>query len=261
MKVNASKIGIFLAGFGVGAAISAFVTDKIVDKEYRNAADEEITKANHKANEKIKAYKAEIKELQEKISRQKVTINTLADQVRENKGGDISDILKEIDEDDDSEADPGRDIQRSKTECNEKEGPVVQRKYEEYAKRYRSGGLRRHKNADLDDEPDCDPVEEEEAIERRRPRLISEDTYSTTALEYSKEDLTFYLYDRKIVSDDGEYLDNYAGLIGEDWIQRLQRAGDEVFVRNDNLQADYLITAVADYGESNISDSTEEWED
>ena len=260
MKVNASKIGIFLAGGVVGAVISAFVTNKVVDKEYRNAADEEITKANNKANEKIKGYKAEIKELQEKISRQKVTINTLADQVRENKGGDVSDILKEAGDEDDTEADPRPVLRRSEEKRVEEEAKV-ERSYEKYASMYRSGRSSRYKDTDLDDEADFDPIEEEESIERRPPRLISEDTYSTTALGYSKEDLTFYLYDRKIVSEDGEYLDNYAGLIGEEWAQRLQRAGDEVFVRNDNLQADYLITAVADYGESNISDTTEEWED
>jgi hypothetical protein len=80
-------------------------------------------------------------------------------------------------------------------------------------------------------------------------------------MEYSKEELTYYIYDGKLISEDGEYLDNYAGIIGEDWLSYGKRAGDEVYVRNDNLMADYMITFVAGFGEQHITDSNDEWED
>lgn len=260
MKVNAAKIGIFMGGFGLGAVISYFVTDKIVDKVYRDAADEEITKASQQYNEKIKGYKARIKELQDKISRQKVTINTLADQVRENKKGEVDDILKELDEDDE-EADPGQDRSAGKERARESE-KAARAAYTEYRK------ARKHPQIAIklpirDDEAvEFVPAEEEELIEQRGPRIIDEDTFSNTAIGYSKEELRYYMYDGKLISEDGEEIKDYAGVIGEDWQQYGRRGGDEVYVRNDNLGADYMISFVAGFGEEHISlDSTDDWED
>lgn len=257
MKVNGAKIGIFLGGFGLGAAVSYFVTNKIVEKAYKDAADEEITSMSHKYNEKIKGFKDQIKELQDKITRQKVTINTLADQVRENKQGDVSDILKELD-DDDEEGDPGQALERSQERARESE-KEARRVYREYRK-----AVRRPRREDRDEDEvdyEFDPVEEEEAIKESKPRVIDEGTFSNTAMDYSKEELSYYIYDGKMISEDGEYLDNYAGIIGEDWLSYGKRAGDEVYVRNDNLMADYMITFVAGFGEQHITDSSNEWED
>lgn len=260
MKVNGAKIGIFLGGFALGAVVSYFVTDKMVDKVYRDAADEEITKASQQCNEKIKGYKAQIKELQEKISRQKVTINTLADQVRENKKGEVDDILKELDEDD-TEGDPRPDISASKAKARESE-KAARAAYTEYRRI-----SHRHLQAKRPDDEDqdgleFDPVEEEEAIEQRAPRVIDEDTFSNTAIGYSKEELTYYIYDGKLISEDGENIEDYPAVIGEDWISYGRRGGDEVYVRNDNLGADYMISFVAGFGEEHISlDSTDDWED
>lgn len=260
MKVNGAKIGIFLGGFALGAVVSYFVTDKMVDKVYRDAADEEITKASQQCNEKIKGYKAQIKELQEKISRQKVTINTLADQVRENKKGEVDDILKELDEDDE-EADPRPDISggKGRTKESEKEERAA---YTEY-RRLSHRNIQAKRPADEDqDGVEFDPVEEEELIEQRGPRVIDEDTFSNTAIGYSKEELSFYMYDGKLISEDGELIEDYAGIIGEEWQQYGRRGGDEVYVRNDNLGADYMISFIAGFGEEHISlDSTDNWED
>ena len=79
-------------------------------------------------------------------------------------------------------------------------------------------------------------------------------------MDYSKENIDYYIYDGKVVSEDGEYLDNYAGLIGEEWLQHGKNAGDTVYVRNDILHADYCITWIAGFGEEHIT-VTDDWED
>lgn len=260
MKRGLSNFVFFLAGGVVGGVISAIITDKLVDKEYRRVADEEIFEANQAANERIKRYKDEIKDLQEKISRQKVTINTLADQVREATKGDLSDILGE---DDDSEDDPGpKKIHGSPRKGTESESRAT---YTAYSRRY---------SGEVDDESDYseeaefpedepDPEEEEEIIEERGPVIISGDTYDYTALDYAKESLDYYIYDGKVVNEDREYLDNYAHFIGEEWLQYGKNAGDTVYVRNDYYATDYCITWVADYGEKhiNVNASDDDWED
>ena len=261
MRKKISNLLFFLLGGAVGGVISAVVTDKMVDKEYRRAADEEIFEATNAANERIKGYKDQIKELQEKIARQKVTINTLADQVREGSKGDPADILGD---EDDPEADLGPEkVQRSPRQ-NTKHAyfEPSKRGYTAYAKRY---------SGEIDEDPDyseeaefpeeVDPEEEEEAIERRGPVIIAEEAFAWTAMGYSKESIDYYIYDGKVVSEDGEYLDNYAGLIGEEWLQYGKNAGDTVYVRNDNLHADYCITWVAGYGEEHITVSDDNWED
>ena len=260
MKINGAKIGIFMGGFGLGAVISYFVTDRIVDKVYRDAADEEITKASQQCNEKIKGYKAQIKELQEKVARQKVVISNLADQVKENKKDAVDDILKELDEDD-AEADPRPAVPGSKAETKKSE-KAARAAYTEYRKISHRRIEARKPDYEDQDGVEFDPVEEEEAIEQRGPRLIDEDTFSNSAMGYSKEELCFYMYDGKLVSEDGEEIKDYAGVIGEEWQHYGRRGGDEVYVRNDNLGADYMISFVAGFGEEHISlDSTDDWED
>lgn len=261
MKINGAKIGIFLCGFGLGAAVSYFVTDRMVDKMYRDAADEEITKMAQQCNEKNKAYKAQIKELQEKIARQKVVIGNLADQVKENKKDAVDDILKELD-DDDTEDDPRPDLSEGKAKARESE-KAARAAYTEYRRisHRHVTGVRRPADDDQDG-VEFDPVEEEELIEQRGPRIIDEDTFSNTAIGYFKEELRFYMYDGKLISEDGENIENYAAIIGEDWQQYGRRGGDEVYVRNDNLGADYMISFVAGFGEEHVSmDSTDDWEE
>ena len=259
MRKKISNLLFFLLGGAVGGVISAVVTDKMVDKEYRKAADEEIFEATNAANERIKGYKDQIKELQEKIARQKVTINTLADQVREGSNGDPADILGD---EDDPEADPGlTKVQRSPRKDKKHAYEPSKRGYTAYAKRY-SGEIDEDpdysEEAEFPEEPD--PEEEEEAIERRGPVIIAEEAFAWTAMDYSKENIDYYIYDGKVVSEDGEYLDNYAGLIGEEWLQHGKNAGDTVYVRNDILHADYCITWIAGYGEEHIT-VTDDWED
>ena len=260
MNKKLTKALIFAAGAAVGAVISAFVTNRVVEKTYRDAADEEIFEANRIANDRIKKYKDEIKELKEKISRQKVTINTLADQVREGKGdGDLSDILGD---DEDGEDDPRLRSAVKKVERKDKEYYQEVKKspvYTKYTGRY--GG---HSVEEDDDEyPDgtefpFDPEEEEDCIRENSPRLIDEDTFANTALSYSKEDLYFFLFDGKVVSEDGEWIENYQALTGS--FDENKDAGDEIYIRNDELAVDYRIEFRAGFGEEAIS-MTDIWED
>jgi len=259
MNKKLGKALIFAAGAAVGAVISAFVTNRVVEKTYRDAADEEIFEANRIANDRIKKYKDEIKELKEKISRQKVTINTLADQVRENKGdGDLSDILGE---DEDGEDDPRlrstvKKVERKIEDSREfRKNPT----YTRYSGRY--GGTKVEEPEEEDAEfpySEVDPEEEEDCIRDNSPRLIDEDTFSNTALSYSKEDLYYFLFDGKVVSEDGEWIENYQALTGP--FDTNRDAGDEIYVRNDELAVDYRIEFRAGFGEEAIS-MTDIWED
>lgn len=249
MKINVAKIGIFVFGGAIGAVVSAVVTRNLVDKTYREAADKEIYEAWKESKTKIDAYKAEIKELNEKISQQKVTISTLADQVRSNGG---TPEIKEASEDDDTEDDPGHPVGKS-TKKDLRDS--AKRTYERYSKRFRS---------EDDDVPEgvefMSPEIEEELIEKSGPKVISEEDFSENCLDYTKSDLEFYLYDGKMLSEDGEYLDNYAGLVGENWKLHGHDAGDEVYVRNDHLAADYRIIFMAGAGEEHIS-MADVWDD
>lgn len=252
MNKKLGKALIFAAGAAVGAVISAFVTNRVVEKTYRDAADEEIFEANRIANDRIKKYKEEIKELQEKISRQKVTINTLADQVREGKGdGDLSDILSD---DEDGEDDP-----RLRSAVKKVERKTEKTTYTRYTGRY--GGTKVEEPEEEDTEfpfSEVDPEEEEDCVRENSPRLIDEDTFSNTAMSYSKEDLYFFLYDGKVVSEDGEWIENYQALTGP--FDENKDAGDEIYIRNDELAVDYRIEFRAGYGEEAIS-MTDIWDE
>lgn len=256
MNKKLTKALIFAAGAAVGAVISAFVTNRVVEKTYRDAADEEIFEANRIANDRIKKYKDEIKELKEKISRQKVTINTLADQVREGKGdGDLSDILGD---DEDGEDDPRLRAAAKKVERKIKDFREFRKNptYTRYASIY--GGTKVEEPEEEDTEFPFDPDEEEDCIRENSPRLIDEDTFSNTAMGYSKEDLYFYTYDGKVVSEDGEWIENYQALTGP--FDENKNAGDEIYIRNDELAVDYRIEFRAGYGEEAIS-MTDVWDE
>lgn len=249
MKINVAKIGIFVFGGAIGAVVSAVVTRNLVDKTYREAADKEIYEAWKESKTKSDGYKAQIKELEEKISQQKVTISTLADQVRSNGG---TPEIKEASEDDDTEDDIRHSVGKS---TREDPRDVAKRTYERYSKRFRSD------NEDIPEGVEfMSPEIEEEVIEKSGPKVISEDDFSENCLDYSKTDLEFYLYDGKMLSEDGEYLDNYAGLVGENWKLHGHNAGDEVYVRNDRLAADYRIIFMAGAGEEHIS-MADIWDD
>jgi len=244
MRINGAKIAIFAMGAAVGAVVSAVVTRKLVDETYRKAADDEIYKAWQESKARYKKYQDQIKDLEEKISQQNVTIKAQADQIR--SYGDAPVATKDEEDDDSVEDDPGHSVHRSSREDTRDQ-------YRKYSGLYRNSG---EDEADFPLEDDDylteDPELEEEMLEKSGPRVISETEFSMNCLDYGKEDLHYFLYDGKILSDDGEYLDNYAGIIGENWKLHGKNAGDEVYVRNDFLAADYRVIFTAGKGEDNI---------
>lgn len=243
MKIKGRDVAIFVFGSAVGAVISAVVTRKMVDETYKKAADDEIFKIWQKSKEKSKADQEKIKELEEKISQQNVTIRTLADQVR--KSGGVPTAEEEPDGEDDAESDPGQTISGGKSSSREAE----REEYVRYSKQY-TGTEDEYAEFPYDDD-DYHQVREEKLM-KSEPRVISEDDFSNNCMDYGKESLHFFLYDGKILTEDGEYLDNYASIIGENWKLHGKNAGDEVYVRNDYLQADYCVIFTAGAGEDNM---------
>ena len=264
MNEKVNKIVIFLCGAAVGAAVSAFVTRKLVDETYRNAADEEIYKAWQDTKAKKRQYQEQIKGLEEKITQQNVTIKTLADQVRRAGDAPVASLVEE--DDDETEDDPRPSLPTSsKTSERDRERAT----YHSYSARYRGGRTRDEgreevafplSDGPLEDDDYHEEEFEEEKVPKSGPVVISEDEFATQCMDYSKEDLRYFLFDGKILSEDGEYLDNYAGIIGEKWLLHGQNAGDEVYVRNDHLAADYRIIFTAGAGEEHITLS-DEWDD
>lgn len=237
MRIKGKDVLIFIAGSAVGAVVSAIVTRKMVDETYKKAADDEIFKIWESCKEKSKKDQERVKDLEEKITQQNVTIRTLADQVRKTGGVPVSDDESEAD--DDAESDPRPTVSGSEKSPRE----AKREEYVRYARSY--------------DRAEAEfPMEEdlvvEEMIENGAPRVISEEDFANTCLDYGKEDLRFFMYDGKIITEDGEYLDNYASVIGEDWKLHGKHAGDEVYVRNDYLQADYNVIFTAGSGENNM---------
>ena len=125
MKLRKGSVISFVIGAAVGSVVSAFVTRNVVDKVYREVADEEIYKAWKDSREQMKAYKDKIQELEEKIKQQSVTIQTLADQVRRTGGTPV----EENDIPDDSEDDLRQTV-------SESTGESTRENYHSYARRY-----------------------------------------------------------------------------------------------------------------------------
>lgn len=248
MKKWISKAIIFATGAAVGGFISMIVTRQLVDKAYRDAADEEIYEATKTYNEKLLKRNDEISKLKEKVARQKTVIMTLAEQLKENN----KDMLKNIiEDDDDQEDDLGHEQAVPKLE-RKTETSVSALPYRKYSSRYSPTEIE-------EEEIEFKPEEEEDSIRHNSPRMIDESSFATTAFDYGKEDLFFYLFDGKMISEDGEWIDNYERLTGPIDTSG-NPVGEEIYVRNDELAIDYHITFMAGFGEEAIS-MTDIWEE
>lgn len=253
MSDKASKFVIFVGGAAIGAVVSALVTRKLVDETYRKAADDEIYEAWQKSKKRIEEYKGRIKTLEEKVSQQNLTIQAQADQIRSYGGTPVEEKPAEEDE---TEDDPRPSLPRSNGKsAREREKEA----YIGYANRYRERAEAEFPREDDDDEEE-DPEISEQIVSKSGPVVISESDFATQCLDYGKEDLHFFMFDGKILSDDGDYLDNYAAFIGEKWHDLGHNAGDEVYVRNDYFRVDYRIIFTAGAGENHIN-LTDIWDD
>lgn len=252
MNKNVAKALIFMAGSAVGAVISAFATKKVVEKAYWDECDKELNEAALRHKEEIKAYKDEIEELKGTISQQNVAISVLSKKVSDEKQSE-----NEENSSDDSEDDPPGRRKSAGRGQNEGENEAYERERRPY---WRESEIAE----DYFDEDEGDDSEDiEERIESQEPYIIDELLYETTGFDYRKEDAKYYIYDGKVVDADGEWMGNYAGILGEKWLEGDHKNGDIAYVRNEYYQVDYMIEFVADYGERhmNVGVSDSEWED
>lgn len=249
MNVRLCKLLIFSAGAVIGAVISAFATKKVLQKKYWDEFDKELNEQSLRHKDDMKALKEENTELREKISQQNVAIKVLSDQV----SGKNPLENAENSPDDDSEEDR-QDAGGGQT-VTEREAEAARRQY--------SG----EEDELLDDSPGEDGYFTEEEVETEelivmasKIQRIDETEFDTTCFDYSKEELTFYTRDGKMVTEDGEWMDKYPEFVGDFWTGDVNN-GDVIFIRNNYYNADYMITVKADFGEDHITYSDDEWGD
>lgn len=253
MNVKLCKLLIFSAGAVIGAVISAVATKKILQKKYWDEFDRELNEQSLRHKDDMKALKEENAELREKISQQNVAIQTLADQISGKKCVNEGGLAADTDAEED----------RSKANGvqNSVEGEV------EASRRRYSGAFDEENDGVEGDIPGEDGYFSEEEVETEelivmadKIQRIDETDFDTTCFDYSKEELTYYTRDGKMVTEDGEWMERYPEFVGDFWTGDVNN-GDVIFVRNNYYNADYMITVKADFGENFITCSDSEWED
>lgn len=251
MNVKLCKLLIFSAGAVIGAVISAVATKKILQKKYWDEFDRELNEQSLRHKDDMKALKEENADLREKISQQNVAIQTLADQISGKKCVEEGTLAADTDAEEDRQTPEGS---------------------EEESKR-KAEALRRLYSAAMgedgveDDIPGEDGYFSKEEVETEelivmadKIQRIDETDFDTTCFDYSKEELTYYTRDGKMVTEDGEWMERYPEFVGDFWTGDVNN-GDVIFVRNNYYNADYMITVKADFGENFITCSDSEWED
>ena len=237
----------FFVGAAIGAVISAFVTDKVVEKKYWDACDKELNNASLKYREEKKRLEDEAVELRAEVSRQNVAIDVLNEKLA--KAGLPAVKVVKSDEDD-KEEDRSNYIRGQK----EHEVDPEEREYTSYRAAYAG--------TDTPDEVTEEEIEvNDQEVKQRGPYIITRDQYETELInDYPKLDWQYYIWDGKVLNEDNEWMDNYASFIGEEWLEGNHRSGDVVYIRNDYYGNDYNITFVAGYGEQYMSMASG-WED
>ena len=242
MNAKLCKLIIFAVGAAIGAVVSASVTKRVVSNACWDECDKEMSEQFNRHKDEMKAIEKEKEELRAEISRVNLINKTLSEKLAKLDPDSATEITdKDAEEDRSGENEEPKEAETSHEES-------VRRKY------WHS------------DSEELEEITEEEAeadvwdLKERGAYRIDEATFDTTALEYMKEDLYFYMYDGKVVSEDGEWLDNYANFVGTGWEKEPHNNGDYIFVRNDYFATDYKITFMADFGEGHITIS-DDWED
>lgn len=251
MNIKLCKLLIFSAGAVIGAVISAFATKKVLQKKYWDEFDKELNEQSLRHKDDMKALKEENTELREKISQQNVAIKTLADQVSGKKCVEEGTLAADTDAEEDRQTSGGGEN-------------VLEREAKAARQRYSAA---MGEDCIEDDFPGEDGYFSEEEIETEelivmadKIQRIDETDFDTSCFDYSKEELTYYTRDGKMVTEDGEWMEQYAEFVGDFWTGDVNN-GDVIFVRNNYYNADYMITVKADFGEDHITYSGDEWED
>lgn len=250
MNIKLYKFLIFSAGAVVGAVISAVATKKILQKKYWDEFDRELNEQSLRHKDDMKALKEENAELRAKISQQSVAIQTLADQISGKKCVNEGGIAA------DSDAEEDRSTASGGENRAEREAEAARRRY---TAAMGEDGVE-------DDIPGEDEYFSEEEVETEeliimseKIQRIDETDFDTTCFDYSKEELTFYTRDGKMVTEDGEWMEKYPEFVGDFWTGDVNN-GDVIFIRNNYYNADYMITVKADFGENFITYSDSDWE-
>lgn len=250
MNIKLCKFLIFSAGAVVGAVISAVATKKILQKKYWDEFDRELNEQSLRHKDDMKALKEENAELRAKISQQSVAIQTLADQISGKKCVNEGGIAADSDAEEDRSTASGGENR-------------VERETEAARRRYTAA---MGEDGVEDDIPGEDEYFSEEEVETEelvvmseKIQRIDETDFDTTCFDYSKEELTFYTRDGKMVTEDGEWMEKYPEFVGDFWTGDVNN-GDVIFIRNNYYNADYMITVKADFGENFITYSDSDWE-
>lgn len=250
MNIKLCKFLIFSAGAVVGAVISAVATKKNLQKKYWDEFDRELNEQSLRHKDDMKALKEENAELRAKISQQSVAIQTLADQISGKKCVNEGGIAADSDAEEDRSAASGGE------NGVEREAEAARRRY--------SAAM--GEDGVEDDIPGEDEYFSEEEVETEelvvmseKIQRIDETDFDTTCFDYSKEELTFYTRDGKMVTEDGEWMEKYPEFVGDFWTGDVNN-GDVIFIRNNYYNADYMITVKADFGENFITYSDSDWE-
>lgn len=248
MNIKLCKFLIFSAGAVVGAVISAVATKKILQKKYWDEFDRELNEQSLRHKDDMKALKEENADLRAKISQQSVAIQTLADQISGKKCVEEGELVI------DSDAEEDRSTASGGKNRVEREAEAARRRYTGSEDEFE------------DDIPGEDEYFSEEEVETEelvvmseKIQCIDETDFDTTCFDYSKEELTFYTRDGKMVTEDGEWMEKYPEFVGDFWTGDVNN-GDVIFIRNNYYSADYMITVKADFGENFITYSDSDWE-
>ena len=253
MGVRLCKFLIFSAGAVIGAVISAFATKKVLQKKYWDEFDRELNDQSLRHKDDMKELKEENESLKATITQQNVAIKVLSDQV----SGKNPKEEGEKSPDEDSEGDP-------RGSSGGENGP--EREIEAIRRRYSGENDDEDDGIEEDIPGEDDYFTEEEAemdelvVMSEKYHRIDEVVFDTTCFDYRKEELIFYRWDGKMVTEDGEWLEKYPEFVGDDWVEGAKN-GDVIFIRNDYWLTDYRIEVADDFGEGHITYSDSEWED
>ena len=239
--MNAKMVFSFAFGAVVGVFAGAYVTKKRLEKAYRELADDEIQEAYERYSEDLDKMRELDKELREEIRKKDITIETL---MRHEAG----------------ESGANTDLGESKEDKKDEKGgdnddadPDIRRKERERVLNIADRAGYRYNMAEKEEIKF--PIEEEfeEADPPKTPYLISEEEYSEKNLDFEKLVCYFYPYDGTIVTEDGEELDNYATILGNDWGFELETVGDTAYIRNEKRKTDALIMLKAGCGLDHVN--------
>ncbi len=229
---------IFIGGCGLGAALSYFVTKKLVTEKVRSEEEEirekelEEIREYYRQGSKVKVS-FDVEEMQGETSVQKETHEELEsvkgkkltgyDSFYRKKGIDI------LDSSDIGVLDPGGP---QDDEPEEEDFDDEETEYDEACK----------------DSSACGCNNRSRQAFNRGIEIIGESEYEELECfggRYDKRELKYYIEDEMVCDDEDQILDGYLDLVGSDFIDILEQGGQVVvYVRNNKIATDFRIERI-----------------